>query len=520
MTRELRATSFIGSSRGEKTGKTFTAFSPATGEAVGPEFHSASRDELARACELASTASADLEKKTGREKAQFLRTIAANLGARKADLVERASLETGLPNARFEGETARTCGQLRMFADLVEEGSWVDARIDTAMPDRQPLPRPDIRSMRRALGPVAVFCASNFPIAFSVAGGDTTSALAAGCPVIVNAHSAHPGTSEIAAEAISEAVAECGFPEGTFSLLFSSDYEIGSALVDHPEVKAVGFTGSRSGGRALMKIASEREEPIPVFAEMSSVNPTFVLPHAAGERADEIAEGLFASFTLGVGQFCTKPGIIVLAESAGADRIVEVLREKASAAATVPLLTKGIRDAYLRSVSARGAQAPAQDQSFGVMAQVFEVNAEEFLSDPNLQEEVFGPAALIVRTKTVEEVMDIAANIEGQLTSSIHYSAGDLDDFPKLVPVLSRKVGRLVFDGYPTGVEVSSAMVHGGPFPATSNAGTTSVGTRAIERFTRLACYQNAPQEILPDELKDGNPLGISRMVDGNVGRD
>jgi len=517
---QFTGTSFIGNARGEETGKTFTAFSPETGEAVAPEFHSATLGELARACQLASSAFAELERKTGKEKAQLLRTIAANLEARKPDLVERASLETGLPNSRFEGETARTCGQLRMFADLVEEGSWVDARIDRAMPDRQPIPRPDIRSMRRALGPVAVFCASNFPIAFSVAGGDTASALAAGCPVIVNAHSAHPGTSEIAAEAISEAVAKCGFPEGTFSLLFSADYEIGSSLVAHTSIKAVGFTGSRAGGRTLMRIASERDEPIPVFAEMSSVNPTFVLPNAADERADEIAEGLFSSFTLGVGQFCTKPGIIVLAASDGADRIAEALREKASGADPSPLLTSGIRDAYQKGISSRGAQAPARAPGFGVTPQVFEVEASEFLNDPALHEEVFGPAALLVRARTAEEVMEIAANLEGQLTSSIHNSEGDLEAYPELIRVLSQKAGRLVFNGYPTGVEVSSAMVHGGPFPATSNAGTTSVGTRAIERFTRLVCYQNAPEKVLPDELKDGNPLGITRMVDGKIVRD
>lgn len=518
MSFEFKGTSFIGGSRAMETGKTFTAFSPETGEAVGPEFHSATTGDLNAAADLAERAFGELSRKSGKEKAGFLRTIASNLEQRKADLVERASLEAGLPNARFEGETARTCGQLRMFADLVEEGSWVDARIDRAAPERKPIPKPDIRSMRKALGPVAIFCASNFPIAFSVAGGDTASAIAAGCPVVVNAHSAHPGTSEIAATAIVEAVAECGFPDGTFSLLFSGDYEIGSALVAHPAIKAVGFTGSRAGGRALMDIASKRDEPIPVYAEMSSVNPVFVLPKAAEERADEIADGLFASFTLGYGQFCTKPGLAFLPDGEGFEMITGKLRKLSREAELSPLLSGGIRDSYVEKTAERGA-AQSGFPGFKVESSVFETTAEEFVKNASFHDEVFGPSTLAISFGSVSDLTAIAENLEGQLTATIHGTDDEIAEAGELIAVLEKKVGRIVFNGYPTGVEVCHSMVHGGPYPATSFPGTTSVGTRAIERFTKLVCYQDAPQEVLPDELKNGNPLGIVRMTDNEIGR-
>ncbi|QQS41309.1 MAG: aldehyde dehydrogenase (NADP(+)) [Acidobacteriota bacterium] len=518
MSFEFKSTSFIGSERGEKTGKTFTAFSPETGEAVGPEFHSATNDDLIRSCLQASIASHLLYRKPGHEKAELLRKIASNLEERKADIVECASLETGLPNARFEGETGRTCGQLRMFADLVEEGSWVDARIDTADPERAPLPKPDVRSMKRALGPIAVFCASNFPIAFSVAGGDTASALAAGCPVVVNAHSAHPMTSEIAASAISAAVIECGFPGGTFSMLFSSGYEIGSALVAHPSISAVGFTGSRAGGRALMDIAARRDEPIPVYAEMSSVNPVFVLPGAAEERPEEIADGLFGSFTLGYGQFCTKPGLIFLPMGSGYDAITGRLKQLSGEAASVPLLTKGIRDAFIANTNERGA-AMKGGNGFGVDTCLFEAEWFEFLEDRSMAEEIFGPAAVVIGYEDIADLHEYEAQMEGQLTVTFHIGDEEADDVSEWVDLFERKAGRVVFNGYPTGVEVCHAMVHGGPYPATSFPGTTSVGTRAIERFTKLVCYQDAPDSVLPDELKDENPLGIVRMRDGNIGR-
>lgn len=467
---------------------------------------------------MASSASEDLYQRSGSDKAALLRKIADNLEARKMELVGRAALETGLPSGRFEGETARTCGQLRLFAGLVEEGSWVDARIDPAIKDREPVPRPDIRSMRRALGPVAVFCASNFPIAFSVAGGDTASALAAGCPVIVNAHVAHPGTSEIAAEAVSRAVVECGFPEGTFSLLFSRDYEIGAALAGHPLITAIGFTGSRTGGRALMDIASKREEPIPVFAEMSSVNPVFVLPGAAAERSDAIAEGLFASITLGHGQFCTKPGLIFLPKGPGYDAITAKLKQLVDGSTGHPLLTKGIRDSFVAKAEDRGSRSERRE-GFGVDSCLFEIDLSRVVEDESFASEIFGPAAVVIGYGDLAELGDYASRIEGQLTASFHASEGEVDSVSDWVRSFEKKAGRLIFNGYPTGVEVSNAMVHGGPYPAASNAGSTSVGTRAIERYTRLVCYQDAPEKILPDELKDGNPRGILRVVDGRHSR-
>ena len=521
MSFEFTGRSIIGGSRGSETGSKFTAYSPASGESVGPEFYSADAGELVEATMLAEHAFEGFSGTSGKRRAEFLRTIASNLEGLKDELAARASFETGLPVARFESETGRTCAQLRLFAEIVEEGSWVDARIDRAEPDRTPLPKPDVRSMLRPIGPVAVFCASNFPIAFSVAGGDTVSALAAGCPVIVNAHNAHPGTAEIAGYAISAAVRECGLPEGTFSLLFSADHEIGAGLVRSPAMKAVGFTGSRAGGRALMDIAAAREEPIPVFAEMSSINPTFILPGAAEERPGAIAEGLFTSFTLGVGQFCTKPGIVAAAEGEGASKIVAEIRRLASEAGAAPLLTAEIRDNYVAGIAGRGeTERDSASQGFEVYPEVFETEAARFLEDRTLHGEIFGPATLVVRGKDPEDLVRIAHSLEGQLTATIHGTAKDLAENAELISVLEKKAGRLVYNGFPTGVEVCRAMVHGGPYPATSDPRTTSVGTRAIERFSRLICYQDFPQNLLPEELKDPNPLGIVRMVDGITGKD
>ena len=346
MTIELTGTSIIGSDHGNATGKTFRAFDPETSLAVGPDFYSATLDELNRAAALAHDARIPFGKSSGAIRAKFLRAVADNIEALGDTLIERATLETALPNARFVSERGRTCSQLRMFADLLDEGSWVEARIDHAIPNRQPMPKPDVRSMLRPLGTVAVFCASNFPLAYSVAGGDTASAFAAGCPVIVNAHVAHPGTAELVGTAVAKAVKTSGMPEGTFSLLFSDSYEIGQALVKHPAIKAVGFTGSRRGGRALMDIAAARPEPIPVYTEMSSVNPTFILPSAVVERGDAIATGLHASVTGGVGQFCTKPGLVFLPESERSAEFISNFKSQISDTAPSPLLTGGIRKHY------------------------------------------------------------------------------------------------------------------------------------------------------------------------------
>ena len=522
---QLTGRSIIGSSRGSETDKTFTAFNPETGEAVEPNFFSATTVELNRAIELAENARISFGKCSGKEKARFLRQIAENIEALGNDLIERASLETGLPNARFEGERGRTCGQLRLFADLVEEGSWVDARIDRADPVRAPLPKPDVRSMLRPVGAVAIFCASNFPLAFSVAGGDTASALAAGCPVVVNGHSAHPGTAELVGSAISEAAETCGLPEGVFSLLFSADYGIGQELVKHPSIKAVGFTGSQKGGRALMDIASKRAEPIPVYAEMGSVNPTFILPGALAENGQAIARGLHGSFTLGVGQFCTKPGVVILPESKYLEDFAILLQEFTKESPAAPLLTAGIRDAFERGVENRNENSASfasenQTEGFAVNPTVFQTNAGYFLSVDELSEEIFGPTTLLVKSDKHEETLEIARRMEGQLTATIHGTEEDLREFAELIEILETKVGRIIFNGFPTGVEVCHAMVHGGAYPATSDSRSTSVGTRAIERFSRLVCYQDFPQESLPDELKDDNPLGIKRMIDGEFSKD
>jgi NADP-dependent aldehyde dehydrogenase len=427
----------------------------------------------------------------------------------------------------LKGESARTINQLRLFAQVVEEGSWVNARIDPAQPDRMPLPRSDIRSMMRPLGPVAVFGASNFPLAFSVAGGDTAAAFAAGNPVIVKAHHAHPGTSEMVGQVIAHSVKECGLPPGVFALLFGAGAEIGTALVDHPKVKAVGFTGSLAAGNALMQRAAARPEPIPCFMEMSSVNPFFVLPEALYSRGEEIARGLFSSFTLGVGQFCTKPGLIFLPRDVTGDIFVAELKAQVEKAGSATMLTDGIAKSYRTGVAGRQtsvetvAQAPLDGAGSTYAAPiVMQIGARELLREPELATEVFGPSALVIRYDSREELLELARSLEGQLTATLHGSERDLAAFADLIAILERKAGRLVVNGFPTGVEVCHAMVHGGPYPATSDSRATSVGTYSIYRFVRPVCYQDFPQAALPDELKSQNPLGIWRLVDGEFTRD
>ena len=523
---ELTGRSIIGQSRSSETSDTFHAFDPTTGNAVEPQFYSATHDELNRAVALADLARIRYGNSPGRERAVFLRKIADNIEALGDTLIQRASLETSLPNARFLGERGRTCSQLRMFADLLDEGSWVDARIDHAIPNREPLPKPDIRSMLRPVGPVAVFCASNFPLAYSVAGGDTATALAAGCPVIVNAHIAHPGTAELVGVAVANAAKECGMPEGVFSLLFSSGYEIGQALVRHPSIKAVGFTGSRRGGRALMDIAAARSEPIPVYTEMSSVNPTFILPSAVKERGDAIVAGLHASVTGGVGQFCTKPGLVFVPCDVDSDVFVAKVRGLMTSTEPSPLLTGGIRDNYLAAnekreteVQATAANNQSHLNGFAVNPSVFETSAVEFLNTPELNEEIFGPTTLLIRSNDHVELIRIANALEGQLTASVHGTEDDLREYADLIAILETKVGRLIFNGFSTGVEVCPSMVHGGPYPATSDGRSTAVGSRAITRFARLVCFQNFPDAALPDELKEENPLKIWRMINGEFGK-
>ena len=526
---KLAGRSLIGFRQGNGSGEPLCATDPATGHSLQPGFIAATKEEVDLAARLSSEAFAAYSRTPGRVRGSFLRTIATKIESIAGEIVERAGRETALPPARLQGETARTCAQLRLFADVAEEGSWVSARIDHADPHRKPLPRPDIRSLLRPLGPIVVFGASNFPLAFSVAGGDTASALAGGNPVIVKAHAAHPGTSELVGQMVRDSVRECGLPEGAFSLVFGTGAEIGVALMKHPLVKGGGFTGSRTAGRILMDVAGSRPEPIPFYAEMSSTNPVFILPGALRERSESIAAGLHTSFTMGAGQFCTKPGMVFFPDSSEAATFTDKLRQLVAGSAPFHLLTKSIYSSYDSALAGRKnntavslvAEAPkaAPACGFAVGAALFETDADTFLSS-DLDAEIFGPTTLLVRHSKRDQILEIARSLEGQLTATIHGTAQDLHDFADLISILEGRVGRLVFNGFPTGVEVCPAMVHGGPYPSTSDGRSTSVGTRAIFRFTRPVCYQGFPDDALPEELKDSNRSGIWRMVDGQMTRE
>jgi len=525
---ELSGRSFIAGKRGAARGKSFAARNAGSGAELGPAYFSSSAEDLNAAAEAAANAFASFGRSSAKDRAALLRAIAAGLENANAELVARAMIETGLAEARLQGEVGRTCGQLRLFASVLDEGSWQNARIDTALPDRKPAPRPDLRSMLFPVGPVAVFGASNFPLAFSVAGGDTAAALAAGNPVIVKAHPAHPGTSEFAAAVITDAVAQCGIDAGVFSMLYEQGGEdgfaIGRALVQHPAIQAVAFTGSRRGGRALMDLAAARERPIPCFTEMSSVNPVFVLEGALASDPEAKARGLHGSFTLGAGQFCTKPGLVFLQETAGASAFREELKALTSATGGFTMLTAGIADHYRSGLEARAAldidRTAGSFEPPAAYAALFDCDVSFFRANPILREEIFGPSTLLVRWKERGEMLAAAEALEGHLTATVLATEADLADNEELVAILERKVGRLLFNGYPTGVEVSHAMVHGGPYPATSDSRFTSVGSQAILRFVRPRCYQNFPQQALPEALRDENPLGILRLVDGRHTRD
>lgn len=525
---QISGHSLIGSRQASSAGEAFYAVDPTSGQNLQPGFVSATTEEADATVRLAAEAFEHYRQVSGRARGAFLRTIAARIEATAPQIIERAHRETALPQARLQGETARTCGQLRLFAQVAEEGSWVNARIDRPDAERKPLPKPDIRSMLRALGPVVVFGASNFPLAFSVAGGDTASALAAGNTVVVKAHPAHPGTSELVGRAIQESIRECGLPEGVFSLLFDAGTRVGTQLVRHPLVKAGGFTGSRAGGRALMDLAATRPEPIPFFAEMSSTNPVFILPGALRERGENIATGLHTSFTMGAGQFCTKPGIVFVQQGAESDTLARKLRELVVSASPFHLLTGGICSAYDSAISKRKgstaaklvAESPQTSASgFRAYSALFETDVPSFLRS-DLEDEIFGPTTLLVRHSQREELLSIARSLAGHLTATIHGTDDDLREFADLVAILEMKVGRLVLNGFPTGVEVTHAMVHGGPYPSTSDGRSTSVGSQAIFRFARPVCYQGFPENALPDELKNANPLGIWRIVDGEMTHD
>ncbi|MGA9870249.1 MAG: aldehyde dehydrogenase (NADP(+)) [Rhodococcus sp. (in: high G+C Gram-positive bacteria)] len=499
---------------------------PSTGLELEPAYGHGTDADVEAACAAAAAAFSDYRATSSEVRAQFLETIADNIAALGDTLIERAVAESGLPMGRLTGEVGRTTGQLRLFASVLRDGGWNGARIDPALPDRTPLPRSDIRQRKIALGPVVVFGASNFPLAFSVAGGDTASALAAGCPVIVKGHDAHPGTSELVGRAISDAVASTGMPSGTFSLLFGSGRGLGTALVTDPRVKAVGFTGSRQGGLALVAAAAGRPEPIPVYAEMSSINPVFVLDNALEARGAELGEAFVGSLTLGSGQFCTNPGLVIAVDGPGLQSFLDAASAAVTGCAPTTMLTPNIAESYANGVEAlaksatelaRGTESDAPNVGRPAL---FVTDASSFVASEVEQEEVFGASSLIVKCADAQQVREVAARLEGQLTATIHTDDADHAEAGKLLEVLELKVGRILFNGWPTGVEVGHAMVHGGPSPATSDSRTTSVGSLAIERFLRPVAYQDVPASLLPSAIADGNPDKIWRRVDGRLTQD
>ncbi len=522
---ELKGLNFIGNELSGKGKEVFDAVNPANNQIISPEFHEATKEEINDAVKRAEEAFNEYRNKSGKEKAVFLDTIAVEILELGDILIKRCCEETGLPQARITGERGRTINQLKLFAGLLREGSWVDARIETAEPERKPIPKPDIRSMKKALGPVGIFGASNFPLAFSVAGGDTASALAAGCTIVVKAHPAHPGTCEMIANAIRKAVQKTHMPDGTFSMVHGRSIEVGISIVNHSLIKAIGFTGSFRGGKAIYDAAVQRPEPIPVYAEMGSTNPVFILPGALKEKKEEIAKGLTASVTLGVGQFCTNPGLVFYENSEDAIKFQETAINSFTEIAAGTMLTKGIQNAYKNGIENirknDGINLLAEGKhgggDFEGTAYLMQADASDFLSNEKFEEEIFGPSTLNVTANSKSELIKAAKNLKGHLTATLHATEEDLKNYKELVEILERKAGRLIINGYPTGVEVCHSMVHGGPFPATTDSKTTSVGTMAVNRFTRPVCYQNFPDELLPDELKSGNPLGIWRLVNGEI---
>ncbi|MGV9713123.1 aldehyde dehydrogenase (NADP(+)) [Gordonia sp. NPDC003424] len=508
------------------TGSAAHAVNPATDARLQPAYAYGTAADVARATAAAAEAFPIYRATTSADRAAFLTAIADNLDAATDELVERATAETGLPAGRVTGEVGRTSGQLRLFAAVLTEGSWNGARIDPAQPDRAPLPRADIRQRKIPLGPVAVFGASNFPLAFSVAGGDTASALAAGCPVVVKAHEAHPGTSELVGRAITDAIASTGMPAGTFSLLYGSGRELGIALVTDPDIKAVGFTGSRSGGTALVAAAASRPEPIPVYAEMSSINPVYPLAGALRTRAAELGRAFIGSLTLGSGQFCTNPGLVIAVDGPDLDAFIAAATDAVGGSAPTPMLTPNIARSYAEGVDdfagaatvvARGVQTSAPNTC---RAALFVTDADSFQRSETLQQEIFGASSLIVKCSDAQQVQEITGKLEGQLTATIHADDTDHAEAGELLALLELKAGRILFNGWPTGVEVGHAMVHGGPFPSTSDSRTTSVGSLAIDRFLRPVAYQDVPAALLPSAIADGNPDQIWRRIDGQLTRD
>ena len=501
---------------------TFTAREAATGHSIEPGFYAATSQDVDDACRAA----ADAQKVFGgldlSKRAAFIRLVADKIDALGDELTQRAMMETGLPEMRLNGERGRTVGQLRLFADEVEQGEWQRLRIDHADPDRTP-PKPDLRLRMIPLGPVAVFGASNFPLAFSVAGGDTASAFAAGCCVVVKGHPAHPGTSELVAGAIAESVRQCGLPGGVFSLVNGTENALGEALVKHPDIAAVGFTGSRAGGLALMQHAANRPVPIPVYAEMSSINPVVLMPDRLAEAAAELADAYVGSLSLGAGQFCTNPGIVLAVEGEALNRFLEAIAAALPQVGAQTMLTQSIRDTFAQSAEMASTLSGASvvgrgSEGTGTCGEalVLTVSGDSFQANEGFDAEIFGPASIVVRCSDLEQVASILEHLEGQLTTTVHMNEADHSAARRLLPVMERLAGRIIANGWPTGVDVTHAMVHGGPFPATSDGRSTSVGTLAIDRFLRPVAYQDFPEDLLTSDLRDGSDVK-PRRIDGEL---
>jgi 2,5-dioxopentanoate dehydrogenase len=523
---ELTGKNILGHTFSASGNQFLRAVNPQDGTSPGYSFPIATDQEIESAMALAAKAAQELSNFSAERKARFLLKIADNIMQTDDFLIQTAHFETGLPEGRIISERGRTINQIRMFADFISEGSWVEATIDTGLPAREPLPKPDLRKMLFPIGSVVVFGSSNFPLAFSVAGGDTISALAAGNPVIVKAHPAHPGTSDIVGQCIRNAAIETGMPEGTFSLLYDSGFQVGQTLVSHPSTKAVSFTGSFSGGKALFDLAMKRPDPIPVFAEMGSVNPIFILPEVMQASGNETAEKIAGSVTLGAGQFCTNPGLVLLVNNSDAQIFMDSLSERIRSAIPQTMLTPSIAQRYDSDchkviggnqvqLLSKSTNPAGLNQAVPVIASV---SGDIFEKNTSLSEEIFGPFSLVVLCDSIEQMMRIAQELPGQLTASIFYKhSTELSNHAGLIEILQSRAGRIVFNGVPTGVEVCHSMHHGGPFPASTDSRFTSVGTAAIKRWARPVAFQDCPDELLPLELQSGNPLNIWRLVNGKT---
>ena len=520
---ELKGNQIIGDGFSREGTKTFRATNPAISQPLEPEFHNATKDEIDRAMNLAAEVFDDFRSRSAEERAAFLEAIADETMALGEELLQRANEETGLPMPRLTGERGRAVGQAKLFAQVIREGSWVDARIDTAIPDREPLPKPDVRRMFQPIGPVVVFGASNFPLAISVIGCDTVAALGAGCPVVVKGHPAHAGTCELLARAVQKAAQKCGLPSGVFSMVQGNTNEVGLALVNHPAAQAVAFTGSLRGGRALCDAAAARPVPIPVYAEMGSTNPVFVLPGAMKERSEQIATGFVQSVTLGTGQFCTNPGLVLGLAGDSFSAFSDSLAKLVTGTKPSTMLHPGIRDAYAKGLERFGKTADvellatssegASSEKSEAACTVYRTKVDNWFKSPELHDENFGPSSILFEADAASDLEKFAESLEGQLTSTIHGTTDDLKAHAKLIQILERKVGRLIFNGFPTGIEVCPSMHHGGPYPSASHSFFTSIGTAAILRFARPVCYQSWPDEALPVELQNKNSRDVWRLV-------